>query len=254
MKVVAILQARCSSTRLPNKVLKLVLGKPMLQWQIERIQRCKLLSNLIIATSNKNSDRALVELCKSINVDYFTGDLNNVLDRFYQAALLSKADIVVRLTGDCPLIDADIIDAVIATHLEEKNDYTSNIDPETFPDGLDVEVMNFSALKDAWLNAGQNFELEHVTPYIRNNLNFKKGSYISEKDYSEYRWTVDEPQDFEFVSRVYSILGNQGQYFGASEIYKLLKDQPELLVINSNIKRNEGYKKTLAQDISKGEP
>lgn len=241
MKVVAILQARCSSRRLPNKVLKPILGKPMLQRQIERTLRSKLIDELVVATSNQESDVGLTQLCSSIGVAYFAGDLDNVLDRFYQAALQANADVVVRLTGDCPLSDAEIIDAVIAKHIADKNDYTSNVDPETFPDGLDVEVMSFSALKDAWLNAKFKVDLEHVTPYIRNNPRLIKGAYISDVDNSSYRWTVDEPQDFEFVTQVYGILGAKEQYFDANAIYKLLAEKPELQEINTNIQRNEGF-------------
>ena len=241
MKVVAVLQARCNSRRLPNKVLKPILGKPMLQRQIERTKRSKLIDTLIVATSDQASDMNLVQLCQSIDVACFAGSLDNVLDRFYHAALQNNADVVVRLTGDCPLCDAEVIDAVIAQHLAENNDYTSNVDPETFPDGLDVEVMSFAAVKDAWLNAKLAIELEHVTPYIRNNPALTKGAYVSDIDYSHYRWTVDEPQDFDFVTKIYSILGPQEQYFDANDIYKLLALQPELQNINMNIQRNEGF-------------
>lgn len=240
MKVVAILQARCSSRRLPNKVLLPILGKPMLQRQIERTLHSKLINELVVATSNQSSDTALVQLCESINISCFAGDLDNVLDRFYQAALQANADVVVRLTGDCPLCDPAIIDSVIAKHISGNNDYTSNVDPETFPDGLDVEVMNFSTLKNAWLNATAKMDLEHVTPYIRNDAMLVKGAFVSDIDYSYYRWTVDEPQDFEFVSKIYSILGAQDQYFDTHDIYRLLTDFPELTNINKNILRNEG--------------
>jgi len=252
MKVVAILQARCSSTRLPNKVLKKILGKAMIHHQISRIKRSKLIDELIVATSDEQTDTPLVELCEKIDAKIFKGNLNNVLDRFYQAAITTNADIIVRLTGDCPLTDPEIIDQVIKLHIEEKNNYTSNIDPETFPDGLDVEVINFIDLENAWKRASSISDLEHVTPYIRNNPNIMKGSYISQIDYSKYRWTVDEPSDFDFVTAIYSILGTDDQYFDSQDIYDLLKNQPELLKINTNIIRNEGYLKSLEQDNLKG--
>lgn len=241
MKVVAILQARCSSRRLPNKVLLPILGKPMLQRQIERTLHSKLINELVVATSNQSSDTALVQLCEAINISCFAGDLDNVLDRFYQAALQANADVVVRLTGDCPLCDAAIIDSVIAQHISGNNDYTSNVDPETFPDGLDVEVMSFNALQNAWLNAESKTDLEHVTPYIRNQTRLIKGAVVSDIDYSDHRWTVDEPQDFEFVTKIYSILGAEEQYFDANAIYKLLLAQPALQEINTGIQRNEGF-------------
>jgi spore coat polysaccharide biosynthesis protein SpsF len=251
MKVVAILQARCNSTRLPNKVLKKIMGKPMVHRQISRIKRSNLIDELIVATSDELTDSPLEELCAQIGTKLFRGSLDNVLDRFYQTALATNADIIVRLTGDCPLTDSEVIDQVIRLHIEEKNDYTSNIEPETFPDGLDVEVFNFFDLENAWKHAYNKSDLEHVTPYIRNNSNIRKGSYISEVNYSEYRWTVDEPRDFTFVNKIYSILGADEKYFSSQDIYKLLKQQPDLLEINTNIIRNEGYSKSLEQDHSK---
>ena len=248
MKIVAILQARCNSTRLPNKVLKLIQGKPMLQCQIERLQNCRSLDQLIVATSDHDTDLPIVKLCGSIGIQCFTGDLQNVLDRMYNASCEAQADVVVRLTGDCPLTDAEIIDSVVEKHLEEQNDYTSNIDPETFPDGLDVEVMSFSALKTAWLNANSSSDLEHVTPYIKSCDEFKKGSLLSSVDYSNYRWTVDEQIDFEFVSQVYGILGIEGRYFSSDEIYQLLESRPDLQRVNSYISRNQGYKNSILHD------
>jgi len=248
MNIVAILQARCSSTRLPNKVLKPLLGKPMIQHQIERLNRSKLINKLVVATSVHLSDKPLIELCDSLKLDCYAGDLENVLDRFYNAALKSKADIVVRLTGDCPLIDPVIVDAVISKHLSEHCDYTSNIEPETFPDGLDVEVFSFSALKDAWENATLLSECEHVTPYIRKNTKFSKNAYISPVDYSHFRWTVDEPRDFDFVEKVYSILGAKEQYFDSQAVLRLLEKHPELADINGQIQRNEGYLKSISKE------
>lgn len=226
MKVVAIIQARCSSTRLPNKVLKKIIGKPMLQLQIERIQHCKKIDELVVATSTQTEDKDIADLCRQLDVNCFTGSLNNVLSRYYQAALHYKAEVVVRLTADCPLIDANIIDQVIEKHLNSNNGYTSNIDPRTFPDGLDVEVFSFAVLKKACLEAETPYELEHVTPYIRSSPLVKKGSLSSKINYSHYRWTVDEAKDLEFVKRIYQHLGNDGQYFDANEIYQLLEKRP----------------------------
>jgi spore coat polysaccharide biosynthesis protein SpsF len=248
MKVVAILQARCSSTRLPNKILEKILDKAMIQHQLERIQRCKNIEQLVVATSTDESDDKLVDLCEKLNVNIYRGDLNNVLDRFYQTALLYNADIVVRLTGDCPLADPKLIDEVIQLHIKEQNNYTSNTETETFPDGLDVEVFNFLDLKHAWKNAVNTSDLEHVTPYIRNNQMIQKGSYTSEINYSNYRWTVDEQKDLDFVRKIYSTLGEKGEFFGSQDIYNLLTDKPEIMEINANIVRNEGYSKSLEQD------
>lgn len=248
MKVLAILQARCSSTRLPNKVLKTILSKAMIHHQIDRINRSKYIDQLIVATSTDESDSKLVDLCEKIDVNIFRGSLNNVLDRFYQAALYHNADIIVRLTGDCPLIDPSVIDGVIKQHLEENNDYTSNIEPATFPDGLDVEVFNLTVLQNAWGNAKSPSELEHVTPFIRSDKSIQKGSYIAEVDNSDLRWTVDEPNDLTFVTAIYELLGSHGDYFNSQEIYTLLKSRPDLMNINNNIERNEGYAKSLEED------
>ena len=249
MKILAILQARCSSKRLPNKVMMDILGKPMIQHQIERIALSKKIDQLVIATSNQSEDNLLVEMCENINVNVYRGKLDDVLDRFYQSAKRYNADVVIRLTGDCPLIDPVLIDKVIEKHLIDKNDYTSNLDPESFPDGLDVEVFNFSILEEAWRYAVSLTDREHVTIYIRNKKNIKKGTLISEIDYSTMRWTVDEARDFEFVSEIYSQLSDKGNMFSSQDIYELLGKNPELQNINSEIQRNEGLIKSLKRDL-----
>lgn len=248
MKIVAILQARCSSSRLPNKVMLKIMNKPMIQHQINRLKKSKLVDEIVIATSTDKSDDLLARLCKKLNLPIFRGSLNNVLDRFYHTANHYKADIVVRLTGDCPLIDPEIIDMAIQKHLLEENDYTSNIIIETYPDGLDVEVISISAIKEAWKNSKLKSEKEHVTTYIRKKSKYKKSNLSSEEDMSHYRWTVDEPADFEFVTKVYESLGKNEKHFSTSEIYDLLEKEPRLQDINCNIQRNAGYEKSLAND------
>lgn len=248
MKVVAILQARMSSSRLPSKVLMPILGKPMLAQQILRLQRAKNINQLIVATSNDDQDKAIAELCQQLEINCFTGSLDNVLDRFYHAAKSAQADIVVRLTGDCPLADPEVIDSAIELHLTEKSDYTSNCEQPTYPDGFDVEVFNFTELESAWQQATKPSELEHVTPYIRNKPLIKKSQLTSAIDYSHYRLTVDEAKDFQLVEQIYQMLSPQGQYFTSEQIFQLLSEKPELSVINQDIIRNEGYLKSLAQD------
>ncbi|REL30271.1 cytidylyltransferase domain-containing protein [Thalassotalea euphylliae] len=248
MKVVAILQARMSSSRLPGKVLKPILGEPMLAHQLKRIARSSKIDTIVVATSTENEDEPIASLCQQLDIACFRGSLDNVLDRFYCAATEYQADIVVRLTGDCPLADADIIDQVISMHLSQGNEYTSNVEPPTFPDGFDVEVLNMTQLRLAWQRASLPSDLEHVTPYIRNTLAVKKGNFESPTDYSHYRLTVDEPNDFELVKIIYQELGENGQYFSSEQIYKLLSQQPKLLTLNQNITRNEGYIASLNQD------
>jgi spore coat polysaccharide biosynthesis protein SpsF (cytidylyltransferase family) len=248
--IIAILQARVSSSRLPGKVLKPILGKPMLSLQIERVRRSSLVDQLIVATSNDRTDDPLEDLCRRMGVECFRGRLGNVLDRYYQCAKQYKPQVVVRLTGDCPLADHEVMDGAIHFFLNNGYDYVTNGGEEpTFPDGLDVEVFTFSALKSAWENAGLPSEKEHVTPYIRNHPErFALGVYRGERDLSGLRWTVDEPEDFDFVTRIYEQLYPNDPAFTTADILNLLDRNPELSLMNSGIERNEGMKKSLVLD------
>lgn len=247
--ILAILQARYSSTRLPGKILKDILDQPMLLHQINRINKSKLIDKLVVATSNDISDDIVEKRLVSSNIDIFRGSLDDVLDRYCQCALKYNPDYIVRITGDCPLIDWNIIDMVIKKHIDEGNDYTSNTLEPTYPDGLDVEVMNFAALKKAWANAKLPSEREHVTPYIYKNQDlFKLGCLKNSEDLSELRWTVDEPEDFIFVKAIYEMIYIDKQHFTFDDILKVLKKNPEFSRINSKFKRNEGLLKSLNKD------
>jgi spore coat polysaccharide biosynthesis protein SpsF (cytidylyltransferase family) len=249
-KVVAILQARVSSSRLPAKVLLPILNKPMLLRQVERIQKCHALDEIIIATSNSDSDNPIEDLCLNEDIACFRGSLNDVLRRFIQAAEKYNANIVVRLTGDCPLIDPNLIDKIVTKFLDSKLDYLSNCDPATFPDGLDVEVFTYGALKEASINATLPSQREHVTPYIRNNKDlFSVGNYNSVKDYSNFRWTVDEPEDFELINKIYEYLYPINSSFTTDDILSLFDSHPELYYINNMYKRGEGFLKSLEEDM-----
>lgn len=249
-KVVGILQARVSSSRLPGKVLKPLLGEPMLIRQVERIRRAKKIDCLIIATSNESSDDPIEKLCFDYNISCFRGSLDDVLDRFYHAAKSAGADYVVRMTGDCPLTDPEIIESVIQFCLENQLDYVSNALEPTFPDGLDVEVFRFSCLEAAWKEARLTSEREHVTPFIYNHTDrFKVASYNSDVDLSHLRWTVDEPDDFKFVTEIYELLYRKNPSFSSKDILDILADRSELTKINSMHGRNEGYEKSLKKDI-----
>ena len=256
MKILAILQARMSSSRLPGKILKPILGKPMLTLQIERVLRARCIDSLIVATSTDPSDNPVEELCQDLGVECFRGSLDNVLDRYFQAAKHYKAQNLVRLTGDCPLADPDVIDEAIQYFLDHDFDYVTNGgDEPTFPDGLDVEVLKFSALKAAWENATQPSDIEHVTPYItKQPEEFKLGVFKGHPDRSHMRWTVDAPRDFEFVYRVYQELYPVNPQFGTDDILDLLQRKPEIGQINSDIERNEGLKKSLAIDKGSNKP
>jgi len=250
---VAIIQARCSSSRLPGKVLKPILGLPMLQHQIMRTQRALLLDKIIVATSDTPEDNEIELLCNAIGIGCYRGSLLDVLDRFYQGAKRYKATTIVRLTGDCPLIDPQIIDKVIQLHFSKNTDYTSNCNKITLPDGLDVEVFTFEALKKSWQNAVKPSEREHVTQYIRNHTEiFSSSDYLYPHDISDYRWTVDEVEDFEFVSKIYHALYSSNAFFNTQDILSLLEKQPQLLQINSKINRNEGLVKSISREKELG--
>lgn len=249
MNVLALLQARVSSTRLPGKVLKPILDVPMILRQVERIQMAKSIDKLVVATSNDSSDDALEMLCRKNNISCFRGSLNDVLDRFYRAAVEYKPLHVVRLTGDCPLIDPTIIDQVIHLHLTQNNDYTSNNHPPTFPDGLDVEVVKFSCLEVAAREATRSSEREHVTPFFYTHPErFKVENYAGREDLSALRWTVDESEDLALVEAIYSALYPVNPMFKMPDVLALLKTRPALAKLNSKFTRNEGYKKSLARD------
>lgn len=245
-----ILQARVGSTRLPKKVLKPILGKTAIEREIERIKKIKLCQKVILAIPDGKKDDPLEKIGKKIKVLVYRGSENNVLDRYYQAAKKFNLTDIVRLTGDCPLIDWQVCDEVISFYLQNKYDYVSNVWPPTFPDGLDIEVFSFQVLEKAWENAKLKSEMEHVTPYITNHPEiFKAGNLIRNgNDLSDLRLTLDEPKDLILIRKVYEALYKKKKYFVLSDILKLFKEKPELLKINQNIKRNEGFLKSLKQD------
>lgn len=248
--ILAILQARVSSRRLPGKVLLPLLGQPMLARQLERVRRAALIDQLVVATSADAADDPLALLCGQIGVACYRGQLDDVLDRFYQAALPYRPDYIVRLTGDCPLADPVLIDRVIRRCLDSNCDHISNgTAPATFPDGLDVEVMRFSALEQAWREARLPSEREHVTPFIYHHPErFRLAQYANPVDLSHLRWTVDEPADFELVRIIYETLYPQQPDFDTAAILRLLEQRPALATLNTAHQRNEGYAKSLLQD------
>ena len=247
--ILAILQARMSSTRLPGKVLKTILGRPMLELQIERIRRCKKIDCLIVATSINPEDDPLEILCRKIDIPCFRGDLENVLDRFYQASRQYNAQHIVRLTGDCPLADPVLIDVLIDFYMAQGCDYASNCHEPTLPDGLDAEVFSCAVLTQAWNEAVLPSHLEHVTPFIRAHPErFKISCYKYPKDLSHYRWVVDEPADLDFAKKIFENLYPLNLEFGMGDILTLLDKMPELLEINQQFRRNEGEKKSIGKD------
>lgn len=247
--ILAILQARLSSTRFPGKVLKPLLGEPMLSRQIERLGRSKNFDKLIVATSLDPSDDALEQFCRKEGLDCFRGSLEDVLDRFYQAALPYAPEHVVRLTGDCPLIDPELVDRIIAYHIEGGFDYASNTLEPTYPDGLDAEIFRFDALRRAWQEAVLPSTREHVTIYMYKHPElFRLGVYRGTTNMSNLRWTVDEPDDLSLVEAIYSALYPSNPGFTTGEILAFLDKNPEFLTYNSTHARNEGLMKSSQKD------
>lgn len=245
--IICIVQARSSSSRLPGKVLKSILGRPMILHELERLRRCESIDKIVLATSTDESDDELARIVTEIGVEVYRGSLDDVLDRYYQCAKQHWGEHVVRITGDCPVIDWRIVDAVIGKHLTEKNDYTRTTDG--FPDGLDTEVFRFSALEAAWKEAKLPSEREHVTLYIKKHSErFRLGQMDCEQDLSHLRWTVDEPQDFGLIRQVYEALYPSNADFGMQDILRLVEQKPEMCKINQNIQRNEGLLKSLKED------
>jgi spore coat polysaccharide biosynthesis protein SpsF len=248
MKTVALIQARMSSSRLPSKVLQDISGQPMLWRVVHRAKQAKSVDLVAVITSTHADDDAIEMLCKKNNILCFRGNLDDVLDRYYQAAIHFQADNVVRLTADCPLLDPKIIDKVVQTFHQGAFDYVSNTLECTYPDGLDTEIFRFEPLEKAWKEARLQSEREHVTPYIFKHPElFRLGSVKQEADLSSLRWTVDTSRDLEFVRTIYNFIKHEE--FGMDEILKLLKEHPEVTKLNSGEQRNEGYQKSLREDI-----
>jgi spore coat polysaccharide biosynthesis protein SpsF len=218
-------------------------GAPMLARHIERLLRTQRIDRLVLATSDRLEDDCVAELAESAGIDSYRGSLDNVLDRYYRAAQLHRPTHVVRVTGDCPLADWDVIDRCIDFTIAGHFDYGSNCLNPTWPDGLDVEVFTFTALETAWREAASELQREHVTPFInRQPDRFRLGSFENDRDLSDLRWTVDEPADYEFVSRVYEALYPANPAFTTNDILDLLRARPQLIEINAGIERNEGLR------------
>lgn len=237
-KVVVILQARMGATRLPGKPLKKVLDRALLSYQLERLRRAKDVDQIVVATTIKPADDQIVDLCRKEGIPYFRGNEDDVLDRYYQAAKQYGADIVVRVTGDCPLIDPVEVDRVITYFIAHQPgcDYASNSLHRTYPRGLDVEVFSFKQLENIHSLAKTPSEREHVTPYFYlHPERFVLGSVENMTDLSHHRWTVDTPEDFDLISRIITALYPVKPRFGMQDILDLLHLHPDWIKINSNI-------------------
>jgi len=247
VKVVAIIQARMSSSRLPGKVLLPLAGKPVLAHVVQRTHACRNVDEVVVATSTDPSDDAINAWCQENEVRCFRGSLHDVLDRYYQAAKLHAAEAIVRITADCPALDTQTVDEVIEGFLDGGFAFYG-LSGE-FPDGLDCTVFSFQAIEKAWHEAKLPSEREHVGPYIEKNPQLFKGGGLSKyHGLSHMRWTLDEPRDYDFLSAVFDLLNKQATPFTTEDFLDLLRARPELQTINQDIVRNEGYQKSLAAE------
>ncbi len=247
-KITVMIQARSGSNRLPKKVLANIERKPLIFHVINRIKKVKKVEQIILITTKKKKDKILLNLAKKYDILGFAGNELDVLDRHYQCAKMYNADPIIRITGDCPLMDQNLIKKILDFYIDNKFDYVSNTIDPTYPDGLDIEVFSFRALEEASLKAKLKSEREHVTPFIKNDSNkFKIFNYKNNTDLSHHRWTVDEKNDLKFVRKIYKLLRPQ-ILFSSKKILKIIAENPKIADINSGIMRNEGYLKSLQNE------
>lgn len=232
MKIIVITQARMGSSRLPGKVMKEILGKPVIIHDLDRMKEIPSVDKVVVTTTAKERDDIIEATVRDYNgnIGLFRGSEEDVLDRYYKAALEFDAEAVVRITSDCPLMDPNVSEKVIQIFLKNKCDYCSNNLSKTYPHGLDTEIFTFSALEKSWKEATDAYEREHVTPYMRNNpKKFKILNVANDADLSHYRWTLDTIEDFEFIDEVYKRLYREGEIFYMHDILNLLNKDPKLL-------------------------
>jgi spore coat polysaccharide biosynthesis protein SpsF len=237
LRVVAIIQARMGSTRLPGKVLRDIRGASMLARVVNRARKSNLLDEILVATTTEPHDDSIVAACQFLGTPVFRGSQEDVLDRYYRAAVAYKAEAVVRITSDCPLIDSEIVDRVVRSFLEENPDYASNTLIRSYPRGLDAEVMTMAALTKAWGQSRELYHRVHVTPYIYQNPSlFRLLPVKGEEDFSDYRWTVDTPEDLGFIVAVYARLGDR-ENFTWGDVLRVLSREPGLVSLNNHVQQ-----------------
>lgn len=241
MKVVAIVQARMSSTRLPGKILKTVLHKPLLQYQMERLQRCKTLDQIVIATTTNECDDTIVAFCQQHNIAFYRGSEHDVLARYYEAATLYEADVVVRITSDCPVIDPSVVDKVVHTYVENPTyDYLSNTLLRSYPRGMDTSLMPYKTLAAIHAVATDPADREHVTKYAYDRpQQFVVGNVANDVDYSEHRWTVDTIEDFEVVKILLEALYPSNKNFTMNDMVRYVEEHPNVQAINAHIEQKK---------------
>jgi len=250
MKIVALVQARMGSTRLPGKVLRSVVGRSMIGLLLARLSQSSELDEIVVAASEELKNDKLQLVVESLGYRCTRGSEKDVLNRFYESAKSVGADVIVRITGDCPLVDSGLVDECIQRYKNSKVDYFSNVDPATYPDGLDIEVMSFKSIERANNETSSDFDREHVTPYIRNSDGFSKSSMRYSEDLSSQRWSVDEPEDLAVVTNIFEYF-SPNMLFDWRQVLELRRSQPALFAENQQIKNNEGATMGTGQKLYK---
>jgi spore coat polysaccharide biosynthesis protein SpsF len=244
VKVLAIVQARMGSSRLPGKVLKEILGRPVLWHLINRLKQAKLINQIIIATSDNDRDEPIVRFAEENGIACYAGSESDLVDRLYQAAKRCLADAIVRITADCPLVDPVLVDRIIKLYLDSKGslDYVSNINPRTYPDGLDVEIFSFQALKKVWEEVKDPFRREWITTnFFEHPEEYRLGNLEHGEDLSHLRWTLDYQEDLDCIVEIYKRLYLDDRVFLMKDILVLLREHPELSEINKSYAGEDGY-------------
>ena len=252
MQIIAIVQARSGSKRFPNKIMKKINGKSIIELLLNRISLSKKINKVILATTVLKEDDILSNYVESIGYHVFRGSEKNVLSRYHNAAEKYKADVILRITGDCPLVDPIIIDKAINIFLEKNVDYVSNVNPSTYPDGMDIEVFTFKTLQKIYKKSNDDRQKEHVTTYLREEKNneFKKINFNNSTDLSNIRLTIDEPEDFEVIKKIYEYFEPK-KNFNLEDIMQIYKKYPKIFENNKHINRDTGPKLTTAQKVWK---
>lgn len=242
MKTVVIIQARVGSTRLPGKVMKIISGRTVLEHVVERVKQCNEINEVIIATTTHFQDDIIEKVSRNIGVKCFRGSESDVLSRYYFAAKENNADIIVRITSDCPLIDPKVMDEVIQFYKKHDFPYVSNGNTDsilrTFPRGLDTEVFGYKELEEAFLKAKEPYQREHVTPYLYEEER-KIYFYKNDNDYSKFRWTLDTEEDWKLIQEIYIELYKGEHNFYLEDIIALMEEKPELYNINKEIEQKK---------------
>jgi len=247
MKPVAIIQVRMSSTRLPGKVLKKLNGITVLESLLNQLNYSKLLNDKIIATTSNSEDDVIFNFCKSKEIKCYRGSQDDVLDRYYNCAKKFSINTIIRITSDCPLMDPQVVDAVIDFYLKNSYDYVNNCYNRTYPYGNDVEIFSLKVLEKVWEKATKPSEREHVTPYIYNNPDeFSLGWIENKENLSEFHWTIDRKEDLIFVQNIFKKISKRPILM--KDIIDVIKDDPSLLEINKNTNPNEGYLKSIKEE------